>query len=1066
MPLCPGCGQDNPSLARFCMSCGGFLPSPGPAPPGARKTVTVVFCDVVGSTAMGELLDPESVREVMTRYFRASRAAVEHHGGTVEKFIGDAVMAVFGVPLLHEDDALRAVRAANGIRDAVAELNAEIKQRWNVELRVRIGVNTGEVVVGDPNAGEALVVGDAVNVAARLEQAAGAGQIFLGTDTYALVRDHVDAPPTKPLALKGKQAPVRAYDLLSVTLGPTSISVRSDTPLVGRAEELATIRSAFDRARAARECALFTVRGTAGVGKSRLAREFEARLGDSTLVLHAHCPPYGDGLTFWPIAELVKEACSISDADSPEASRAKIDELLASADDGPLVAERVAAVAGLGGKPTAIRETFWAIRRLLERLGRDRPVVLVVDDLHWAESTFLDLIEYLAGWSRGVALFLLCLTRPELADARPSWAAGTSNAASLALVPLDDGDSEELMSVLLDGRRLGPETTRRIAESAGGNPLFMEEMLRMLEDDGLLLHGNLATVVGDLATVEVPASIHALLGARLDRLSEEERAVLRCASIVGRVFWWGAVATLAPEAARPRLASHLQTLVRKELIRPDTSTFAGEDAFRFHHVVVQMAAYRGTPKELRATLHERFGEWYEQMTGGEGPDVDEVLGFHLEQAHRYRYELGLATGDAEIGVRAAGHLSTAGRHAFAQGAMSSAADLLSRSVDLLPTDHVERRALLPDLAEAWSQEGDLARAETIVAEAAAVADRTGDRGLGAHIQVVRLLLLESTDPKQLAAEADQIGGLIETLSELGDEVGLARAYRLLGHVHWARSRFADAGSAFERGLEHARRSGSRWDESEALGQYLGAAVHGPSTAAEVARRSEAFLASSPGIGVGQAQALRSLATSRAMDGRFDEARDLVARSRSMLTELRLRMHEAFIGGTLGSIELMAGDPVAAERAFRTAYDATVELGEQGFLSTVAAQLAQALVAQGKLDDAHVLVQLSKDIGAEDDLATQVLWRTAQAGILAARGATEEAITLVRAALDLAEQTDDIAMIADTLDDLGRLLQPAGRGDEARSVLQRAHALYEAKGNVVGAWTTTQGLERLTAEAQL
>jgi len=1064
MPVCLACGQSNPARARFCMSCASPLPVEGPAPHGARKTVTVVFCDVAGSTPLGERLDPESVREVMTWFFRDMRAVLERHGGTVEKFIGDAVMAVFGVPLLHEDDAIRAVRAAAGMREALAELNVELGDRWGVELRTRTGVNTGEVVVGDPAAGQALVVGDAVNLAARLEQSAGAGEVLLGPATFSLVRDHVVADATESLELKGKRLPVTAYRLVAVEAGPAA-GERPDPPLVGRGAELAALRSVFEHVAEERACTLLTVLGSAGVGKSRLAREFESGVGDRAIVLRARCLPYGDGITFWPVLELVWQACAITSDDSREEARAKIDEVLEGAEDGALIAERVAAVIGFSPATNGLQETFWAIRRFLEWGGRDRPIVAILDDLQWAEPTFLDLVEYLAGWCRDVALLLVCLARPDLMDVRPGWGSGMATASSLPLVPLDDEQSADLIAGILGGTHLDDRAMQRIAESAGGNPLFLEEMLRMLEDDGRLRRGGAGWVAtGDLSAVAVPPSIQALLGARLDRLSPGERDVIRCASIVGKVFWWGAVAELAPEGVRSHVGSHLQTLVRKDLIRPERSSFAGEDAFRFHHILIQEAAYRGTPKEIRTDLHERFAGWVEAAAGDRGTEVEEVIGYHLEQAHRYRLELGsIGGGGEELAVRGARKLAASGRRAFARGDMSTAADLLVRAAALLPDEHAERCSLLLDLAEALSERGDLAGADAAVAEAGELAERADDPGLRAHAVIVQLLLLESTDPKRRSEEGlAQATDLVRVLEALGDDLGLARAYRLLADVHWTSSRYAAAQEAAERAIEHAQRAGAVWQEDQSLGTYLGAAVYGPVPAEELARRCEEVLARSRSGSLAEALARRSLAAIGAMQGRFDEAREQGRRAQAILEEFGLRLRAAFLSETLGSLEMLAGDYPAAEREYRSGYDAVVELGERGFLATIAAELAHALVEQGRLDDAEVLTRLSEDTGAEDDVATQVLWRSARARILASRGSAEDAESLARESVALAEGTEDLNMRGDTLIELGEVHRAIGRGPEAAAAFTEAIERYEAKGNVVGAGNARRGLASLDA----
>ncbi len=1056
MPECPACGQSNPARARFCMSCAAPLPPAEPAPGGARKTVTVVFCDVAGSTPLAERLDPESVRGVMTRFFRRMRSVLEVHGGSVEKYIGDAVMAVFGIPLLHEDDALRAVRAADRMQAALAELNEELQDRFGVSLRTRIGVNTGEVVVGDPAMGQALVVGDAVNVAARLQQAASPGEVLIGDATHALVREHVRVGRRESLALKGKQEAVVAYRLLGVDAVPPPLGRREDVPFVGREHELESLRSAFERALEGREVVCLTILGAAGVGKSRLTREFLLGLPGGSEVFSARCLPYGDGITFWPVAELVKQACDISDDDSRESARTKIESALEGSEEGALIAERIAGVIGFGAVAPGLQETFWAIRRFLEWIGRERPLVVVFDDLQWAEPTLLDLLEYLIGWSRGVTLLLLCIGRPDLMDLRATWGSGKANALLLPLAPLPEEDSRRLIELLLGGPALDPAAAERIAEPAGGNPLFLEEMLRMLEDDGLIRRSDRADggweVTADLTSITVPASIQALLAARLDRLSAEERTVIRCASVIGRVFWWGAVAELAPEEIRPRVGGHLQTLVRKDLIRPERSTFSGEDAFRFHHLLIQEAAYRGTPKELRALLHERFAGWVERAAGERVGEQEEVIGFHLERAFRYRSELGPPDErSTDLAVRAAKRLSSAGRRAVARGDMPAASDLLGRAAELLPSGHPERRALLPELGEALSECGDLQRADAVLAEAAELAEAGGDLGLRAHATIVRLLVLESTDPKRRSEEAlAEVEQILSLLEELGDDRGMARAYRLVADLQWTRSRYAAVDDALERAIEHARRAGAVWEEAESMAQYTGSGVYGPAPVAEVARRCERVLASSRAGGAIEARALRALASVRAMEGRFDEARTLARRAKEMLDDLGLRLRAAFVSETLGSIETLAGDHAAAERELRAGFEVVKELGERGFLSTVAALLARCLVEQGRLGEAERFVTVSREAAAPDDLATQVTLRGARARILAAKGRLDEAERVAAEAVRLAEGTDDLNACADTLLDQAEVLRAAGAVDRAAAAIDLALDRYERKGNVVGA----------------
>ncbi len=415
MPACPECGRENPRGSRFCNACGAALAEAAAEPREMRKTVTIVFADVSGSTALGERLDAEAVRRVMGRWFESARMVLERHGGTVEKFVGDAVMAVFGIPTLHEDDALRAVRAAAELETALAELNAALERDHGVRLEVRTGVNTGEVVAGE---GETLATGDAVNVAARLEQAAQPGEILLGPDTYHLVRDAVAADPVRSLRLKGKAEPVEARRLRSVRPGVAGVERRLDAPLVGRTLELAQLRQAYERTVRERRASLFTLLGPAGIGKSRLVDEFSNSIDGEATVLRGHCLPYGEGITFWPLVEMLQGS-------GREAPGERVRELLAGDPDADLVAARLGVAVGGTDAAGSTEDAFWAVRKLFERVARMGPLVVVVDDLHWAEPTFLDLIDHVADWSRQAPILLLCVARPELLEARPTWGGGS-----------------------------------------------------------------------------------------------------------------------------------------------------------------------------------------------------------------------------------------------------------------------------------------------------------------------------------------------------------------------------------------------------------------------------------------------------------------------------------------------------------------------------------------------------------------------------------------------------------------------------------------------------------------
>src|SRR6266542_4367569 len=474
MGACHRCGEQNPPRARFCAACGNALDvDTSAAPPRElRKTVTVVFCDVTGSTTLGERLDPESLRRVMGRYFDEMKAALERHGGTVEKFIGDAVVAVFGIPYVHEDDALRAVRAAAEMNRERDRLNEELERSWGVRIEARTGVNTGAVVAGDVGKGERFATGDTMNVGARLEQAAAPGEILIGEETYRLVRDAVRVEPVEPLTLKGKAEPVPAYRLLDVDLWAAGYTRRLDSPLVGRADELETLNASYASLAGA---TLVTVIGAAGLGKSRLTNEFLSRIDDAR-VLRGRCLSYGDGVSFWPVAEIVRAAADIRETDTVDDARSKIARLFGDEPDATLAFERVAAAVGLAEGAGSAEETFWGVRKLLEALAADRPLVVVVDDCHWAAPAMLDLVEYVTGWAGAAPILLVCLGRPELSEARPSWP------TTIALEPLSEPESAELLANLAP--ELDEPLHERIREAAEGNPLYLEQLVALLRDDG------------------------------------------------------------------------------------------------------------------------------------------------------------------------------------------------------------------------------------------------------------------------------------------------------------------------------------------------------------------------------------------------------------------------------------------------------------------------------------------------------------------------------------------------------------------------------------------------------
>jgi class 3 adenylate cyclase/tetratricopeptide (TPR) repeat protein len=1061
MPACSNCGKPYEAEALFCPACGTELSFEATRPRELRKTVTVVFSDVANSTRLGERLDPESHRRVMSDYFDAMRAVLERHGGTVEKFIGDAVMAVFGIPVLHEDDALRAVRAASDMREAVATLNRDLRRDWDLELSIRTGVNTGEVVAGESDAAQTLVTGDAVVVAKRLEESADPDEIQLGESTYRLVREAVLAEPLGAIEAKGKPR-LPAWRMLEMH-DWDGTAVRLDSPLVGRTADLKALIDSFELAEAEQSCRLFTVVGPAGIGKSRLVHEFVGRLGDRATVLRGRCLPYGDGITFWPLVEVVRQAAELTDRDSADEARRKIVALLQPGDDSERIGERVATAVGRGEAATARPdETFWAVRRLFESLARERPLVVVVDDLQWAESTLLDLIEYVAGWATQAPLLVCCLARPDLLELRPSWGLPRPNAETVVVEPLEESETDELVVNLLG--RLPSDIRAQIATLAQGNPLFVEELLRMLVDEGLLrLEPGGWVAAGDLDELDVPPTIHALLGARLDRLAPEERAVIQRASVAGQVFWWGALNELSPAAARPAVGAHLQALVRQGLIEHEQSAFAEEDAFRFQHILIRDAAYAALPKEARVEMHEQLARWLERRAGDRAVEYEELVGYHLEQAVNYAAELGRRERRGALALDAEARLASAGRRAAARGDAPAAVSLLNRSLRLLPPDAPERAELLIDLADALHRVGQL-QGERDVLEEALEAPGSDERvEARARLELASLLPLsgaESDAAEQLYQAAERAVLIFE---RLGDDRGLARALLRVADAHWLRCRVTPMQPLLERARKHAQRAGDAYELAQIRQALVRAATVGPMPVDEALTRCRETLEEASGDRLTQALTANGLALLEAMRGHFEEARRQAVLSRGMLTELGLTYTMAAMDAWIGEVELLAGDADSAGRVWQEAYETLDAIGERGNFSTIAACLAEARYLQGRLEEAGRLTEISEEATFPDDVTSQTRWRATRAKVHAQRGELATAEELAREAVIRADETDLPSLRGTARTSLAEVLLTAGRVGDAAVVIDQAVALYRAKGNAAAAAAASGLLARVGAQ---
>ena len=999
-----------------------------------RKTVTLVFCDVTDSTQLGEQLDPEALREVFSRYHAAARTVLERHGGTIEKFVGDAVMAVFGIPVVHEDDALRAVRAAVELREAMAELNAELRRDYGVGIAIRTGVNTGEVVAGDPAQGEAFATGDAVVVAQRLETAAAAGEILVGDSTFRLVRDAVRAEALEPLTLKGKSRAVAAWRLLGVEPGVAGLMRRLDSPLVGRAAELARLGVELGRAKAERSCRTITIVGEPGVGKSRLAGELVASLGDEALVLEGRCLPYGSGITYWPLVEIV--------------GRLDLDALLDGESDGEVIRERILEAVGRAEPRSRSDELYWAVRRLLETLAREQPVVLVLDDVQWAEPAFLDLIEYLAGWTRDAAVLVCCLARTEFAELRPVW-------PMLPLTPLSANDATLLLENLAGP--LDAAAARQLTRATGGNPLFLEEMVRMLAESDRLVERD-GRLTAQLEALPVPETVQAVLAARLDRLDAAERDVLQRASVIGQVFWWGPVAELTPPERMAATPARLQALVRKGLIRPHRSTLAGEDAFRFAHILVRDAAYESMPKRLRAELHQRFGDWLEPRTAAQ-PELEEILGHHLEQARALRLELGPAgPEEEELAARAFEALARVGRRALRRGDIHAARNLLERAAALLPPEDPRCLELVPELGLTLTEAGQLAQAEIVLSDLLARPEGTVEEIVRLGARIERAALRLKSDPRGgWEPDLELVQASLPALESDADRDGrthrtLARGWFLVGLVRglWA-GQLAFGEEALERARVHARAGGDRRQEAEIVGRLGFSAWSGPMPVDEAIRRCGDLLEFAAEDKFVDASCRRWLGSLVARQGRYAEARafidEAVATYRELGADLNAAASAAF---GHSDVSLLAGDARAAERALRRGYEALERLGEAGYRASVAALLAKALHAQGRDDEAEQFAALVEEAASEHDIWSQVLYRLTRAQLRADGGDDIEAEAIAREALELVGGTDLLELQGDVLLVLGDVLRRAGRDDDARECRERALTLYEQKGNIVSA----------------
>jgi predicted ATPase len=737
------------------------------------------------------------------------------------------------------------------------------------------------------------------------------------------------------------------------------------------------------------------------VGKSRLA---EALLeGIDARVVRGRCLSYGEGISYWPVVEVVKQLEGI-----------EVEER---------ACEPIRALHG-DDVPTSSEEIAWAFRKLLESAAVERPLVVVFDDIHRGEEVFLDLVEHVALLSSGAPILLVCMTRPELLERRPTWP------VALRLEPLTEADTADLIDHGLRQYVLDLETRRRILRAAGGNPLFVREMIAMLDEEG--------------GEISVPPTLQALLAARLDQLDSAERRVLERGAVEGEIFHRGAVIALVPE--EQQVTARLASLVRRALVVPERAQLPGEDGFRFRHLLIRDAAYDALAKASRAALHERFADWLEERAG-DLVEADEILGYHLEQAYRYRLELDPADRAAhKLARRAARFLIEAGQSARSRGDMPATAGLLGRAAELLPEGDPNRLQILPDLGDTLTDLGELEKADRLLTAAITEAEAAADRLRLIELRIVRLRSLIHSDPEGRTEEARaEVERVLPELEQLGDDHALARAWSLLGHAHLMTGQFGRLAAAMQRTAECARRAGDRREENMALAWAITGVDLGPTPVPEATAICERILAEAAGDSWVQSFGLCHLGLLHARAGRFDDARRAYEKGIALMEELGSKLEESSWTGSVGWIERLAGSPTAAEEGLREGSRVLEELGERSYFSTVVATLAHNLYEVGDYEEAEELTHSSEEAAARDDVASQVEWRSVRGACLARRGLLAEGEALAREAVALSEQSDSLDFQGDALVLLSDVLALAARDAEATAALEQADRLYQRKG---------------------
>ena len=1031
MLTCPSCSHENREGAKFCEECAAKL---GAAPVREeRKVITALFCDLVGSTALGERLDAEDISRLLRDYQQICRRRLESHGGVVEKFIGDAVVGVFGVPLAHEDDPERAVRAALRIIDDIGASE--------LGIQVRIGVNTGEALVRldtDPRSGEGFATGDAMNTAARIEAAAPVMGVAVGAATHQPSEAAIVYEALPAISAKGKSEPVPVWRALR-PLSRIGTEERDRTPFLGRDLELSMLTQLSERSRTRPSTEFVTIIAEAGLGKSRLVRELSRHVDSLPELItwrEGRCLPYGDGISFWALGEIIKAQAGILETDDQQEVSNKLDTAITEPDPQTKtwIKDRLAPLVGLETSTEAPQreEAFTAWRRFLEQMAGAGPTVLVIEDLHWADAAFVAFLEHLAERTAGIPLLVIVAARPEVEERHPSWPPGRRSTV-LSLSQLTDEDLEALITSSLP--EADPQLISVVLERAGGSPLYAEQLAAMLRERALPIAG------GALDEAMIPSSVQALIAARIDALPPEPKRVLMEASVVGKTFWSGALASLGDHED---LETTLGELVRREFCRPaHPSTMEGDDEFGFWHALVRDVAYAELTRAERAKMHESVADWFESVAGDRVHEQEEIIAYHLQTACSCLGEAGVSGGRvAALYSRAAHALASAGRRAYSRGDMAACRNLLGSALDLWPPDDLARIELVPEFADALQKAGQEREALAIIDDALGVAREAGDARLLAHLTLARVSMDVDWSVELAEAEAK---AAIDVFAACGDEAGLAMAWRALAFVAWNRGQIGSAETCWRRAAEHAVRADDPGRGAYDRAWLLTALLFGPTPvdeAMELAQRALEAERDNPGA---QTQILWTIAVLQAMRSDFDDARRTFQQSADIERHLGRELYAShFAVQVVSHIESLAGAFDQHARLLREALDRWEGMfGDTN--SILASMLAQSLFELGRFAEAQSYVNAARESEGGDHPHIEPLWKQAQAQLFAEAGRLEEAEVLAREALATLRPTEFIWQTADALMVLADVEHRLGHETEAVEAVREALDRYRRKG---------------------